>query len=1104
VLVVILLAMLAFPFAALVAVERIGVQAPEQSRIMLPPLDRSGAARLTSVPVLSAEGEVARIASSPTRLLDPIAMDAALARAARRLLGAGAPAFLSIVHGRSLLAASAGDAGGGVLSYPRLQALLDGGLARRLRGASATEATDLAGLLMLAGAQRSELVNAAPAAYALLQRARASGDCAPQLDLAVLLSADRSPNEEAVFRAYRDAAARCQGDPTPLYLLGQFHSERSVGGPGEPGADMAAPEHLGRALAAFHEIERTNPGSALGWSGEADAYLRMAYAEAAERPFTARVHLSRALALYSRAERLDPDPGILAGRARVQAALGDPAAAAATQSQAVGQVPGSIALQVRAVDYLERARSFDAAATENAAFLSAPSSRPAGPGLFPSAAIGVSPAITKEDADGPLSLGSASLVPVSFGLRPVDALPRVPMEVALVPLYREFPGVTGIHRWCREWSMRRDLVLAGRAPDALVGMPARFLDARPAVGTCAPADVLTGVARLEAGDLEGARRAVEGSPRLRAYREDPDPATALLADARQNLWRFAGNLPRAAAAAGDWLRSAPRDAMAADRAGEIAYLARDYPAAGARFEEAAGRAHSRIDAANAHLKRGVVLRTQHRRLAVRELAIADEIALGVRADPAVDPDLAAQAAFDVYDSRVEQGASKLASHESAAALDYFESARAAAARLPDAPWLGLARPDALEINESLAALQLRDTSRALSLASAALRHDPNDPTFLQVHGLAQARDGHVGLAVRSYSRSVEVQPLLYRGHNDLGVMLALEGRYPEAMDELRLAVGTNPTYAFGWFNLGVVLEQMGPQHLLQSQGAFARAIQIRRTMNDRQKRLILDARPYYSRLRVQRAHPAWGYTAFEHRAPMWLGTLVFVALVVIMLLRVQATDSRKAAALAAATGSRRDEWTGPVRGSALAQPLMVDARGDGSSGPAGRWLASPWIALPVAVLVLTWPAFRAAGTTTTDYWLLGSGALALALLYVSLRWTAGPTRDRTWLPSVGAGILATAVGFGFTPLPVAERHEGGRAHTLPLLVMVGVAAAFLALARFTGVPIARPFGIMALLMTISMLVPVEPLDGAYTPNAALVLVGGVALGLSLLVGLGLV
>jgi hypothetical protein len=223
-----------------------------------------------------------------------------------------------------------------------------------------------------------------------------------------------------------------------------------------------------------------------------------------------------------------------------------------------------------------------------------------------------------------------------------------------------------------------------------------------------------------------------------------------------------------------------------------------------------------------------------------------------------------------------------------------------------------------------------------------------------------------------------------------------------------------------------------------------------------------------------------------------------------MLLRIQATDSRRAAALALSPASRRDEWLGPAQGSALAQPFMGDPRGNGSSNTAGRWRASPWIAVPVAVLVLIWPATRAAGTTATDYWLLGAGALSLALLYVSLRWVAGAVRDRTWLPSVGAGMVAALVGFGFTPLPVAERDESARAHTLPLLVMAGVAAALLAIARLTGVPIARPFGIMALLMTISMLVPFEPLDGAYTPNAALVLVGGVALGLSLLVGLGLV
>lgn len=63
--------------------------------------------------------------------------------------------------------------------------------------------------------------NAAPAAYGVLDRARATGGCAPQLDLLLLLTADESTSAGILGQEERRAEAVCPHDPTPAWLVGQ-------------------------------------------------------------------------------------------------------------------------------------------------------------------------------------------------------------------------------------------------------------------------------------------------------------------------------------------------------------------------------------------------------------------------------------------------------------------------------------------------------------------------------------------------------------------------------------------------------------------------------------------------------------------------------------------------------------------------------------------------------------------------------------------------------------------------------------------------------------------------------------------------------------------
>ena len=89
--------------------------------------------------------------------------------------------------------------------------------------------------------------------------------------------------------------------------------------------------------------------------------------------------------------------------------------------------------------------------------------------------------------------------------------------------------MTGSDRWCPDWARGRDLILAGRPGEALAGLPRRFepLSGHPNACTDGAAATL---------------RAIAGN-------------SASAADARQNLWRWAGDLPRAERAARDWARA---------------------------------------------------------------------------------------------------------------------------------------------------------------------------------------------------------------------------------------------------------------------------------------------------------------------------------------------------------------------------------------------------------------------------------------------------------------------------------------------------------------------------------------------------------------------
>ena len=280
------------------------------------PIEPAPVVRLPTVPDA---GDRARLTELPAALDDPSPPPSAVVE--RLTAGVSGETFL----------------GSGTSTYPYDNPDLE-------RLIPAQPAPDLGARLLLLATQQSAAGDETPAAaapaYAVLDRARAQGGCAPQLNLLVLVAADATADPPDVAREAARARQACPGDPTPLWLLGQSQSQT---------------EDPASALPTFRALQREFPRSAVGWSGEGDAYLRLALAQPATAVFTARRYYDEALARYRRAARLDPNPELEFGIARALAGLEQPAEAARRQEDALSRVPASAATLASLVQYLEEA-----------------------------------------------------------------------------------------------------------------------------------------------------------------------------------------------------------------------------------------------------------------------------------------------------------------------------------------------------------------------------------------------------------------------------------------------------------------------------------------------------------------------------------------------------------------------------------------------------------------------------------------------------------------------------------------------------------------------------------------------------------------------------
>ena len=782
--------------------------------------------------------------------------------------------------------------------------------------------------------------------------------------------------------------------------------------------------------------------------------------------------------LYRRAEGLDDDPGLAAGEARADAGLGDLRGAVDAQRRALVGAGRATPLQVRLVDYLERDHRFAEAARVNAASLAAGSAVPDGRSLV-AGGIDVGDALAGEDALGPISLGAdrTRAVHLSVGNVPLPFTDGV-IDISFIPLFRNVFGVTGNLSGCRTEALARDLVLVGRPADGLaaIASPERLADPT-GTGAC---DYFGGplrvVALFERGDERAAVAAVGSVMIPPEFASDADPQLAQVLDADQNLWRYAGDLGKAAAVAKQWTGAEPSDPQGPDRAGEIAYLRGDFDAAASDFAEAAVRAAGEL-VATERLKQGTAIARGGDPAAALPLLRAADRTASAAACPTpgnLQTGRIAQAALDSYNARLQAGDAEMRGHEFEAAERDYEAARARE-RVPppgDTPGVfasrkeELFRPEVLENNQALVLVELKRDEDARRAIDRALAFDPANPVFLANKGFVEEELDHPDAAVAAYRAALASDPTSFQAANNLGVLLAERHKLHASEDAFRQALAANRDNAPVMFNLGLVLDRMGPAHVLEAQGVLAAAARLEPELREHDHTFIVDDEAYFSTLDLSKPlPPTWHFASSSQRAPITIGG-VLLALLLFRLVKtaVQARVSDEATEHVLETSKKR---------------LSSRLAGFGASAPGG-------LAVVAVIAVFVYPLARSSGTTRTDMVLLGTGVAVVTLAFMRLRSAIArrsgvATQHYPWTPAIFVGGAAALVGVPFAPMP-ATKGEGevpAHARWLGTGLLFALAVTLLVAGRFSGVPFATELGAICLVMTTSALIPIEPYDGAF-------------------------
>jgi Zn-dependent protease len=987
----------------------------------------------------------------------------------------GADALLAVVRSHNPMVEST------VAAYPYRYAAVDTILGR-VSAANLTDGGTALGaaLTWLAANDKvGTFANAAPAAYAVLNRARSGGSCIAQLDLLLLLTGDFATRPDVMRGEQRRAETDCPGDPTPGWLVGQAQIRRGLEEAPEPTyANHIVLDELAQARSTFARLVAAYPNETAAVTGLGDAYLAAGMYLSVSRPFSAREDFLDAFRQYDRAAALGDGRDARVGQARALIGLGRPAEGARiiTPIAARDLYPGVALELLIAAD--EANHAFGAAQTIGERFAHLGSAAyPSGIGLYPQP-IGWSFEGSAADSSVPLSLGFDRLAPLQDELSVVPGGAGGSVEdLSFMPEYRPDWGVTGTVSGCPSWSWRRDALLAGHAEQALVGWPSSFTFVRPGlVSSC----------EVDAGNLK-----LLAEMQTNAASREPTAKKEELTDKWQNLLRWAGDLRSARRVAAHWVKtSGPDNVIAPRRLGEIDFLLHNYNRAGEEFNITARRLRKAawnddLGVAQATLARGAALiaagRADEGTTLLRPL---DDLGTKGYAYNKGNESFAALSYFateQLADHELATGDLHAATEDYQAALAWAGFELDSAARI---------RSEVLYNNYALASLGLGEFAKAEMLSRRAVEIDSADPVFLMTAAFAAERAGNVATAIRDNRAALRFDPGAFAAANDLGVELSREGRFSEAASALRHAVGAEPSYALGWFNLGVVESQRGPLHLFSSQGALANAFRLEPRLVDRRRVTTIDAAIYRTKLDLSKPlPPEWSLTQTQKPAP-----IVAMGLLTIVLLGL---------------GLMRSTGHG---GTDLAGRLLdpVSERLD-RIAILRRVRHPAWaVAATVIAFVLAMARQEKDFAYLTAY-VLGVvvlGCIAMEARLVIARTQRSSLCQQSWTPGIVFGIVTGAVGLPWAPLPVVQTADTSESATRKVHLAAPIMLTSLSLLLFVesvwmNIPLSHSLAVASLIMAASTLLPVGPLDGAKVGRAGLIAATGV-IGGALLVGLGLV
>lgn len=968
--------------------------------------------------------------------------------------------------------------------YPALDSVLDQAPpASFARGATALGAalTVLAARIVdFSDPNANTISNAGAAAYGVLNRARDAGGCAPQLDLLLLVAADEYTNLDILSREERRTESACPRDPTPGWLAGQSQLRRVPLSFSVTYPLPAALTELRTTIATFRRWAAMYPDDTGILTGLGDAYLRAGTQLRSSQPFTARQDLRSAIITYNRASALGGNRDAAPGLARALIGMGEPAEAARVVQPAAraSTSPGPLLELLIAAD--EAAHEFGAAekAARHLDQLGS-SGYPNGAAVFPKPTGNSVDSL--DDASLPLSFGADRLTPLTAILVAPGGAGGTVQDLSFIPEYRDDFGVTGTKANCASWTWRRDALLDGHAAQVLPGWPTQFDSARPPYSACFESTKLKLIAEAEAG-------------------QQLDQSTSTsddIIDARQNLLRWAGDLPAAEKVAEQWQSATgDKNGLPALRVGEIMFLRHRYNAAAAEFGLAGRRSRladsgNDLGVAQAQLDRGAALLAAGRTAEGKQL-LRPLDGLGTRgysyqnspSNSQGSADTAIQFATVSYYACLELGNYERESGNLHAAVEDYTNALDWTQQLKYETGV---RPEVVNNNAALAYLGLGDTNTAANLESKALAADPMDPAFLMTAGFIADRAGKVTTAAQYDRKALVSDPGAFPAANDLGVELTRQHQDGTAVTALRQAVGANPGYALGWFNLGVLESKLGPTHLLASQGAFARAYSLDPALKDRRNDLTIDASVYRTALDLSKPlPPRWSFSQLARPAPAAAAGLLAIMVLGFGLARA---SGRGGTVLAG-------QWFDPVSERLQSVPLL-------------KRLSHPgWALAATGATFLLAYVRRAAGPTDAVAYTVG--VLVLAAAATTARSVLARARgiaiaQSSWPPALVFGLVTGAIGLPWAPLPVmrTQGEDNPRLHLIAPITLAALSLLLFVESAWLHTPITQAWAVAALIMSASMLLPIGPLDGAHVGKAGIAAGAGVVGG-ALLVGLGLI